>query len=266
MRMAHPVPSHHVNMKIMRTAAIARPTRLVCATKVSTVPTKSKLLRLMTLLSPAFPVGGFSYSHGIEFANEIGLVKGADSLRRWVRAAIVEGGGKIDAQLLLAAYDAAMADDWSSLLWVAERAACLRGTTETELESTAQGDAFLAMVRNVWCDDRLDRLAAELMAADRPAAYPIAVGASGAWFGIHAESLLPAYLHAFAANLVSAGVRLIPLGQTDGQRVLAALEADVLTAARVARNRSFGDLGSATTMVDWTSMRHETQYTRLFRS
>lgn len=230
------------------------------------MPTEQALLRLMTLLSPGFPVGAFSYSHGIEFANEAGIVIDADSLRRWVRAAVLEGAGRVDAQFLIAAYRAAAADDWKSLLETAAYAACFRGTAETALESAAQGDAFLATAGKIWSDVRLARLTSELQACSRPAAYPVAVGAVGAWLGIDLESLLPAYLHAFAANLVSAGVRLIPLGQTDGQRALSALEGDIRSAAAAARGRSLDDIGSAAAVIDWASMRHESQYTRLFRS
>lgn len=262
---AQPTPIF-IPMPNKRIAPVEPRSRAAIGAGLSAVFADRALLRLMSLLSPAFPVGSFSYSHGIEFANEAGLITEAESLRRWVRAAVMEGSGRIDAQLLLAANDAALAEDWSALLSTAERAACLRGTAETALESAAQGEAFLSTVRKVWGDPRCDRLARELASQNRSVVYPVAVGAVGAWLGIPADRLLPAYLHAFAANLISAGLRLIPLGQTDGQRILAALESDFLDASQVARARPFSDLGSATAIIDWASMRHETQYTRLFRS
>ena len=99
-----------------------------------------------------------------------------------------------------------------------------------------------------------------------PVAYPVAVGVAAAGHGIAARSALNAYLHAVIANFVSAGVRLIPLGQTDGQRLLAALEPIVAATAARALTTKLDDVGSAAFRADIASMRHETQYTRLFRS
>lgn len=222
------------------------------------------LLRLMTWLSPSFPVGAFSYSHGLERAVEAGLVTDRASLIDWVTTIIDHGAGRIDAALLLEAHRGH--DDPLRLDYVVEQADCLRGSAELALESAAQGTAFLNTIAAVWPDPWLDAWKTHLKQIKRQPAHMVAVGVVAARAGIGETETLGAALHAFAANLVSAAVRLVPLGQTDGQKALATLEAVVVEAAAAARIRPFADLGGATAMVDWCSLTHETQYTRLFRS
>lgn len=224
----------------------------------------SKLVRLLTWLSPAFPVGGFSYSHGLEQAVEAGLVTSLATTIDWIATIVTDGAGRADAALLLEAHRAA--DDPDRLDATAALADVLRPTAELALEASGQGNAFLATVAAAWPDPWADAWKARLKRQGRGLAYPVAVGAVTARAGIAEAEALAAYLQAFAANLVSAAVRLVPLGQTDGQRALAALEPVILAAAEAALARPFADLGSAAPMVDWCSMTHETQYTRLFRS
>ncbi len=228
--------------------------------------TEQALYRLMTWLSPSFPVGGYSYSHGIEFAVEDGLIADRDGLARWVEAIIVHGAGRNDATRFRAAWQAVTDDDPKTLAWAVEMADALRATPEMALESAAQGQAFLDTLAAVWPDPRFGRWAGALADRDRPTAYAVAVGVAAAVAKVPLGHALVAYLHAMAANLISAGVRLVPLGQTDGQRAQAALEGPVRAATEQALSRPLEDLGTAVPMVDWTSMKHETQYTRLFRS
>jgi len=220
----------------------------------------------MTWLSPAFPVGGFSYSHGLEYAVAEGLVHDAGTAERWIAAIVGDGTGRADATLFAAAWRAARADDAAALMAVAELAEALRATAETALESRAQGAAFLDTVARVVPDARIEGFRRGCAATGLGPAYAVAVAAVASWSGIALRAALVAWLQAVAAALVSAAVRLVPLGQTDGQRIQAALEPAVLAAARAAIARPLDDLGSAVPMVEWTSMRHETQYTRLFRS
>lgn len=222
------------------------------------------LLRLMAWLSPSFPVGAFSYSHGLEWAVEEGLVTDRAGLIRWVEGIVRHGAGRVDAALLLEAHRAAADSD--RLERVVDWGEALRGTAELALESSAQGQAFLGTVVAAWPDPVLADWAAGLKRAGRVPAYAVAVGVASSRAGIAEEDALAAFLHAFAANLVSAAIRLVPLGQTDGQRALAALEPVVMDAARAALARPFEDMGAAAAMVDCCSMKHETQYTRLFRS
>jgi len=217
----------------------------------------------MAWLSPAYPIGAFSYSSGIEWAVEAGDVTDATSLQRWLAVMISEGGGFCDAVFLVHAHRAAAGGDDAALRAVAELAAAFAPSKERHLETTAPGRAFLETTRAAWPCAALDRL---LAVWDGPIALPIAVGVASAGHGVPLAPALHAYLHALAANLISAGVRLIPLGQTDGQRVLAALEPVVAATAERAVATALDEIGGASFRADLASMRHETQYTRLFRS
>ena len=221
------------------------------------------LYRLMAWLSPAYPVGGFSYSSGIEWAVETGDIKDAESLRRWLSVMLAEGGGFCDAGLFAHAHRAVEQADDDALRAVAELAAALAPTKERHLETTAQGNAFIEATAAAWPCAALERLKAVW---EGPVAYPVAVAVAAAGHGVMCEPALPVFLQALAANWVSAGVRLVPLGQTDGQRVLAALEPVVTQTAQRALAANLDDIGSAAFRADLASARHETQYTRLFRS
>ncbi len=224
------------------------------------------LTRLLAWLSPSFPVGGFSYSHGIEAAVEQGLVRDRASLTVWLDGILRHGAGRTDGMLFAAVHRAVRTGDEAAFAWAVERADILRASSETALESRAQGQAFLVAIRAAWSLDGLARWDAALAATGRPPAYAVAVALVSALIGVAEGPALAAYLHAFAANLVSAGVRLVPLGQTDGQRALAALDPITHAAAEAALAAPLEDLGGRAMAVDWTSMIHETQYTRLFRS
>jgi urease accessory protein len=218
------------------------------------------LYRLLAWLSPAYPIGAFSYSHGIETAVEEDLIKDRGSLIAWLETVLVGGTGRVDSALFAAAWRAAAAKDWPAFDAIAERATAWRGTSEMALESRQQGGSFLSITRTAWSHPDLDKVRDEL-------ALPVAVALTAAAHGIALESALAGYLHAFTANLISAAVRSVPLGQSDGQLALAALEPAVQRAAEAALAVSdLDEVGTATPLLDWCSLRHETQYTRLFRS
>jgi urease accessory protein len=217
----------------------------------------------MAWLSPSYPVGAFSYSSGLEWAVEAGDVTDAETLRRWLAVMIQQGGGFCDAVFLTHAHRAASAGDEPALRAVAELAAAFAPSQERHLETIAQGGAFLAATRAAWPCAALDRLAAIW---DGPIAYPVAVGVAAAGHAIPVAQTVAAYVQALAANLVSAGVRLVPLGQSDGQRVIAELEEAVAATAGRALSTSLDEAGGAAFRADLATMRHETQYTRLFRS
>jgi urease accessory protein len=221
------------------------------------------LYRLLAWLSPSFPVGAFSYSSGIEWAVETGDIKDAATLLAWIAAVIGHGGGFCDAVFFVHAHSAVHGDNDSVLREVCELAAAFTPSKERHLETTAQGRAFADTVRAAWPCAALEHL---LALWDGAIPYPVAVATVSAGHGIALAPALIAYLHAVSANLVSAGVRLVPLGQTDGQRVLAALEAVVVETAKRARATALDDVGGASFRADLASMRHEAQYTRLFRS
>ena len=220
------------------------------------------LHRLMAWLSPSYPVGAYSYSHGLEWAVETGEVSNAATLAAYITEALQQGGGWVDAVLLAQAHTASATGDEARLEEVLALGAAFRATAELALESHAQGAAFLTTTRRAWPDERLEALARQL--AGRPLAYPVAVGVAASRLPLSA--VMVAWLHAFAANLVSAGVRLVPLGQTDGQRVLAGLSPVLTDVAARAPLQALGELATGAPLLDMASMRHETQYTRLFRS
>jgi urease accessory protein len=223
------------------------------------------LYRLMTWLSPAFPVGAFSYSHGLETAIERGLVRDRETLQTWI-AGILEIGAAASDALLFRAAHAAVAD--RELAGVIELGHVWRSTAELAHESTAQGDAFLAAAHAAWPLPVIRQCRHVADAIGRPVAYAVAVGAATRCLPV--DIALGAFLQATVANLVSAGVRLVPLGQTDGQITIASLAPVVSRAVATALDGSLDDLprrlGGAAALVDLTSMLHETQYTRLFRT
>ena len=223
----------------------------------------AQLAKLQAWFSPAFPVGGFSYSHGLEWAVENEGVQDARALAQWVEGALRYGAGRCDAILLGLVWKAVRVQDWHEAAELRELAAALQPSAERRLESLHQGSAFLCAVEAGWPHPVLSQVRTH---CPGELAYPVAIGAATAAHGLPLDAVLVAWLHAFCANLVSAGVRLVPLGQTDGLRILAALEPLFGPISRAAQAAGADDLGSACLLADIASMCHETQYTRLFRS
>lgn len=210
------------------------------------------LVTLMQWLSPAYPVGGFSYSHGLEWTVAAGDVHDAASFQAWLADVLDHGSGRNDALLLAAAYRACGQAD---LLRVDATARALASSSERLLETTAQGAAFVRTTADIW-DMALPVLC-----------YPVAVGRAAALIGMELEQVLPLFLHGFASNLTGAAMRLVPLGQTEGQRALSMVTplCDLIAQDAMA-GAGLDDLGGAVFMADIAAMKHETQYTRLFRT
>ncbi|MBI1198030.1 MAG: urease accessory protein UreF [Phenylobacterium sp.] len=218
------------------------------------MPTEARLLKLFTWLSPAFPVGSFGYSHGLETAVREGAVADAGDLSRWIAALLQHGSAWTDAVLARAAWTAVTAEDYAALDEVAELAEALAPSAERRRETLAQGEAFLTAIA-AWAPPPILKCA-----------YPVAVGAAAGAAGIPLQPALVAWLHAFASNLVGAGVRLVPLGQTDAVAIIAGLEGVILKVAERATASTLDDLGSCTILSDVAAMRHETLNGRLFIS
>ena len=223
-------------------------------------------LRLQNWLSPAFPTGSYSYSHGLEWAVEAGYIKDRKSVIDWLEADLRYGSGRNEAIFFSGAWCSTFDDDRAKLLELVELAVAFRGTAEFALESSQQASACLVTLTRVWPDPLMNWLSETLTHRELPPALAIVLGIRSARQGIPIAIALPAFLQSYVANLVTAAVRLIPLGQTDGQAAVAALEDAVLAASAHAASVTTRDLGSAAFMVDLSSMAHETQYTRLFRS
>ncbi len=216
------------------------------------------LLHLLTWLSPAFPTGGFAYSHGLEWAVESNDIRTEPNLTTWLADILHHGAARTDAILLRHAHRAATLP---ALTQVAELAAAAQPGRERQAETLGQGGAF-ALAATVWGAPLL----AALLDAGTPTPYPVAIGALTAAHAVNEDDATLALLHAFTANLVSAAVRLVPLGQTAGLRVLSLLEPAITQVAAETRAATLDDLGGACFRSDIAAMRHETQYTRLFRS
>jgi urease accessory protein len=217
----------------------------------------------MAWLSPSFPVGSFAYSHGIEWAVEVGDIRNAAALEEWIDDLLQHGGPWSDAVLLAAAHRAVGQEHDVQLAEIAELAAAFAPSRERRLETLKQGEAFLLAVRASWPCKALGCLAC---AWKGEVAFPVAVGVAAAGHDIPPKETLEAYLLALVTNLVSAAVRLVPLGQTEATQVVARLTPRVREIAARAAAATLDDLGGAALRSDIASMRHETQHTRLFRS
>jgi urease accessory protein len=224
------------------------------------------LVRLLAWLSPAFPVGGYTYSHGVERAVEEGSVTDGPSLRHYIEGALIFGPARVDADLLRETWAAITANNEAAFERAVTLGETMRGTPELALESLQQGESFLTTVGATWPHPDTARWTEVLRATGRAPAYPIAVALAAATHGVPLEATISAYLHAFAAALVSAAVRLVPLGQTVGQATLAALEPVIAGAAAASLARTIDQLGSAAPLIDLLSIAHESQHVRLFRS
>ncbi|TRB17031.1 urease accessory protein UreF [Agrobacterium tumefaciens] len=210
----------------------------------------------MAWMSPAFPVGGFSYSGGLEKAVEDRRIGDAAALRDWLETLLRHGSLWNDAVFLAHAWRSA--GDAAILSETADLARALAGSAERYRETVLLGDAFVAAA-GAWPHAVL-----ELLPKDVP--YPIAVGAVAAGHAVPLRETIAAFLHAGASQIVSAGIRLGVAGQKDGVAILAASEAIIAEMAARAMQSTLDDLGSATIIADTAAMRHETQGTRLFRS
>jgi urease accessory protein len=206
------------------------------------------LLTLTQWLSPAYPIGAFAWSHGLERAVQRGDVCDSEGLKNWLTDVLAHGAGRSDAILLCVAHGA---DDMTD---VADLAAVLAPSVERRMETLQQGAAFAATTRAVWNLDLPDM------------AYPVAVGRAAGLMGLPVEAVAQVWLQSFASNLVQAAQRLMPLGQTEGQRILAALAPICRDIGAQAAQSDLSAIGSSSFAVDIASMQHETQSPRIFRS
>jgi urease accessory protein len=232
--------------------------------------------RLMLWLSPAFPVGAFAYSHGLEKAVDAGWVRGRDGLEAWLTDLVAHGALRNDLILLAEAWRATAAlERWcqshgadtagaARLAAVNELALALQPSAERHLESSQQGASFRQTIAAAWPHPSLDAVEAALGTGST--AYPVIVGATAAGHGIALAATLAAYGPAFIGNLLSAAIRLGVVGQTDAQRVMAALLPRLDALAQEVPTLTLDDIGGAVLRADLASLAHETQYSRLFRS
>jgi urease accessory protein len=214
------------------------------------------LQRLLTWLSPAFPVGAFAWSQGLETAIADGRVKTAADLKEWVAGSLAHGGLKTEAIILAHAYRAAA--DAAHLQDLADLSFALTAASERHMETALTGEAF-AIAARAWPSDVFARL-------PQPCPYPVAVGAIAGAHDIGIGETLIGYLTASVHSQVSVAVRLVPLGQTAGLQVMAGLEAGIAALAEAAVEATLDDIGGIAYAADIAQMRHETIGIRVFRS
>ena len=212
---------------------------------------KHEFLTVLQWLSPAFPIGSFAYSHGLEWAIDSEYVKDSKALYHWVKDLLNFGSARSDAFLISLSFQAESAEEIAKL---DQLALALAASEERRHESLLQGHAFSRTIRTVWGHD-IDDLC-----------YPIALGRASKQHDLDQGQVIAAYLHAFSANLISAAIRLVPLGQTQGQQVLLDLTPEIVKMATEALNAKEEQLGSITFLSDVSSMQHETLHKRIFKT
>ena len=224
---------------------------------------EQSLYRLQTWFSPSFPIGSYTYSHGLENAHETGLITDVAQAIDWIESIISSGDAFADVVFISHAYRAVNERSSVHLKPLAEFATAFCATKEFRLESESQGAAFIEVIQNIERNAGLEML---LETWPGPYPYSVALGCAAGSLDIGENATVNAFLHAYVSNLSSALVRIVPFGQTDGQRIIAALASSVVVSATKAQSTILEELTTATIMVDLTSMNHESQYTRLFRS
>ncbi len=230
--------------------------------------TATVLYDLMSWMSPAWPIGGFAHSGGLEWAVEEGFVIDRASTERWIADMLSHGAVHNDAVIFVHAGRAAMAGDAARLAEIADLSTASQTGHERRLEATAQGAAFRRIAVSTTGDPRFGALLEGIEIDDLT--YPVAAAVLFACHAIPIDQAITAWLHGVVSNLVSAAQRLVPLGQTDGQHVLRDLRQPVFALAERMLALPDGDpfeaLGGCTLVADLGCMAHETQYTRLFRT
>jgi urease accessory protein len=218
---------------------------------MATTTESTQLLQLLAIMSPAFPVGSFAYSHGLERAIDDGAVETPEDVRDWIASLLTHGSGWNDAVLFAAAFDGGHDDQ----IEIDELALALAASRERALEMSDLGQSLAISV-------------ATLMAGEASGlkAYPVVLAATCATAGIAKRSGLLALMQAFSNNLIAVAVRLVPLGQSRGLEIMRELMPVIIATVERAMVASLDDLGSATFLSDIAALKHETQYSRVFRS
>jgi urease accessory protein len=223
----------------------------------------SDLHTVLTWFSPSYPIGSYAYSHGLEYAVEEGLVKDPQTLLGWIRDLLFFGTGYNDSIIINSIYDSVANDNCVEFDYISQIANAIKPTKEIALESYQQGVSFKNILMDVYSNSNLtfylNRLADCIT-------YPSVVGVAGGIFEVEKKLLLHSYLHAFTSNILSAALRIMPIGQTEIQKIIFQMKGNVEEMTNKSLGLSLSDLGSSVFISDWASSKHQNQYTRLFRS
>lgn len=219
------------------------------------------ILNLLQLASPALPVGAYSYSEGVETLVECGAIADARSLQHWLAAELQFGAIRIEAATIVRAYNSISMGDLTNLNYWNSWLSAARETEELRNSSWQMGRSLVRLLLELQ-----PQLKSIFDAIDSPVNYAIAFGVAANYWQIPQDAALLGYLHSWATNLVTAGIKLIPLGQTAGQQILINLQTQIIDATAKILILEDDDLCSCSWGLSLASMAHETQYTRLFRS
>lgn len=215
------------------------------------IPTDTAILTLTQWFSPAYPVGAFAYSHGMEWSIDSGAVTDTASAQDWIATALRDGAGWNDALFLAAAYGAGTPE---ALQEIDATCRAFAASRERAQETDLMGRAFGQVTADLW--------GGEL----RGLVYPVAIGAAARAAELPLALTTQMYLQSFVANLAAVAMRLVPLGQTDGQRIIRDLTPVCTELAAAAQDASLEDLSATAFATDIAAMKHETQYSRIFRT
>ncbi|MFM7365687.1 MAG: urease accessory protein UreF [Cuspidothrix sp.] len=223
--------------------------------------THSHFLTVLQLASPALPVGAYSYSEGLEMLIENGMITNIKNLQDWLKSELIYGSIRLDAAVIVRGFHAAKNNDIEGLkrwnLWLS----AARDTEELRAASWQMGRSLMQLL------GKLESGILPLVnAVGYPSNYAIAFAIACSYWDINIQACLLAYLHSWANNLITAGIKLIPLGQTAGQELLLGLQPLLTTTMEEILTMADDDLGCCNWGLSLASMQHEIQYTRLFRS
>jgi len=217
---------------------------------------------LFLWLSPAFPIGSFAYSHGLEWAVASEAIVTHEDLFEWIETLLTHGSGRNDLLLLASSFRAMQEGDEQLAQEINQLALALSPSRERHLETVSQGNAFIKAIQDAWPHEHLPLW----LAQGDDLAYPVAVAIAASVHGLALQAVLDHFIMAYVANLISAATRLSVIGQTQGQKLLSALMPVMQTQVNAALEGSLDDLGGFSLCSDIASMQHETQYSRMFRS
>ena len=223
--------------------------------------THSHFLAILQLASPALPVGAYGYSEGLEMLVENGTITNIENLQDWLKSELIYGSIRLDAAIMVRGFYAIQSGDRSALkrwnLWLS----AARDTEELRAASWQMGRSLMQLLGKLEPD-----ILPVVNAVGYPGNYAIAFAIACAHWDINIQAALLAYLHSWANNLITAGIKIIPLGQTAGQELLLGLQPLLITTVGEILTMADDDLGCCNWGLSLASMQHETQYTRLFRS
>jgi len=218
---------------------------------------------LLTWFSPSFPIGAYAYSHGLEYAIESKTVKNTSDLFDWISDFLNYGTCYNDGIIISNAYDAVLKNNITELEKISLIAKAFKPTKEISLESYQQGISFADAVSKSLNSKKFDKL---IKILNKNISYVIAVACAGGVCNINKLDLVNAYFHAFISNLISAALRLMSIGQTESQILILKFKKEVELLTNKILLNSLDGIGSSVFVGDWSSARHEKQYSRLFRS